>query len=85
MIRSMKKILTGALLVAGTAIGAGMLALPVATAQGGFIPAVVLYVLCWLFMSMTGLLLLEVCLFMPKDANLISMSYHLLGNKGKIL
>ncbi len=85
MIRSMKKIVTGALLVAGTAIGAGMLALPVATAQGGFIPAVVLYVLCWLFMSITGLLLLEVCLFMPKDANLISMSYHLLGNKGKIL
>ncbi len=85
MTRSFSKVTTASLLVAGTAIGAGMLALPVATAQGGFIPAVVMYVLCWLFMSVTGLLLLEVCLFMPKDANLISMSYHLLGKKGKIV
>ncbi|NDD57646.1 MAG: tyrosine transporter [Chlamydiae bacterium] len=79
------KIVSGSFLVAGTAIGAGMLALPVATAQGGFFPALVIYIVCWLFMMATGLLLLEICLWMPKDANLVSMSYHLLGTKGKMI
>jgi tyrosine-specific transport protein len=76
------KIFSGSLLVAGTSIGAGMLALPVATANCGFIPAVCLYIVCWLFMALTGLLLLEVCLWLPKDANMVSMSYHVLGTKG---
>ncbi|MES2272690.1 MAG: aromatic amino acid transport family protein, partial [Chlamydiota bacterium] len=51
----------GTLLVAGTSIGAGMLALPVVTASGGFLPALFVYFLCWLFMTCTGLLLLEIC------------------------
>jgi tyrosine-specific transport protein len=33
------KILKGALLVAGTCMGGGMLALPVQMSQGGFIPS----------------------------------------------
>jgi tyrosine-specific transport protein len=73
-----------ALLVAGTAIGAGMLALPVATGLGGFLPACVLYLLCWLFMAGTGLLFLEICLWLPKDANMVSMAYHLLGPWGRV-
>lgn len=81
MIKS--KVFTASLLLAGTAIGAGMLALPVSTAEGGFWPAVLVYVLCWLFSASTGLLLLEACLWLPKDTNIISLSKHLLGNKGK--
>lgn len=81
----LSKICSGSLLVAGTAIGAGMLALPVATAEGGFFPALVMYLICWFFMAATGLLMLEVCLWMPKDANLVSMSYHLLGIRGKMI
>jgi tyrosine-specific transport protein len=80
-----KRVLSGAFLVSGTAIGAGMLALPVVTALGGFLPACAIYFLCWLFMSATGLLLLEICLWMPKDANLVSMAQHLLGKWGKLL
>lgn len=78
------KIFTASLLVAGTAIGAGMLALPVATAQGGFWPASVIFFLCWIFSASTGLLLLEACMWLPKDTNIISLSTHLLGKKGKI-
>ncbi|NGX38893.1 MAG: Tryptophan-specific transport protein [Chlamydiae bacterium] len=78
------KVVTASLLVAGTAIGAGMLALPVATAQGGFWPAVAVYFLCWIFSSATGLLLLEACLWLPKDSNIVSLSSHLLGRKGKM-
>lgn len=82
---SFSKVFNATLFVAGTAIGAGMLALPVATASGGFLPAFVMYVLCWFFMMCTGLLILEVCIWMPKDANMVSMSKHLLGKKGKFL
>jgi tyrosine-specific transport protein len=81
---SLSKAIGGALLVAGTAIGAGMLALPVVTGMGGFLPATVIYFICWLFSACTGLLLLEVCLWMPNDANIITMAHHLLGPVGKI-
>jgi len=79
------KIFTAALLVAGTAIGAGMLALPVATAAGGFWPAIMIYLVCWIFSTCTGLLLLEACLWLPKDSNIVSLSSHLLGKEGKLL
>lgn len=61
-----------------------MLALPVVTALGGFFPSLLVYVLCWLFMTCTGLLMLEICLKMPPDANLVSMSEKYLGRVGKI-
>lgn len=72
------------LLIAGITIGVGMLALPLATAEGGFVPSVVIYLISWLFMLCTGLLVVEACNWMPKDSNLITMSARLLGSKGKI-
>lgn len=79
----MKHVVGGTLLVAGTSIGAGMLALPVVTAEGGFLPAFFIYLLCWMFMTCTGLLLLELCLKLPPDANLVSMGETYLGKPGK--
>ena len=72
----------GTLLIAGTSIGVGMLALPVVTAKGGFLPSLLVYLICWLFMVAFARLILEACTWMPKDANLISISRHLLGKKG---
>lgn len=83
LFRSVGHILGGALLIAGTTIGVGMLALPVATGPAGFVPSIAIYLVCWLFMLCTGLLLLEVCTWMPKDANLITMAGRLLGKPGK--
>ncbi len=83
-IKSFGHLLGGTLLVTGTSLGVGMLALPVATAEGGFFPALMIYLVCWLFMLGTGLLILEACIWMPKDANLITLSHHLLGKTGKI-
>jgi tyrosine-specific transport protein len=80
---SLGHVLGGTLLIAGTMVGVGMLALPVATGEGGFLPAAVIYILCWLFMLCTGLLLLEVCTWMPKDSNLITMAHRLLGPVGR--
>lgn len=73
----------GALLVAGTSIGGGMLALPVLTASAGFIPSFVIYLLCWLFMAGTGLLFLEISQWMKGEANIISMAERTLGKSGK--
>ena len=78
-----KQILSGILLVAGPSIGAGMLALPVVTAESGFFPALLIYFLCWVFMTSTGLLILELCLKLPPDANLVSMAGAYFGLPGK--
>ncbi|HSX10329.1 MAG TPA: aromatic amino acid transport family protein [Chlamydiales bacterium] len=80
----MKQVFGGTMLVAGTSIGAGMLALPVVTAAGGFFPAFFVYLLCWMFMTCTGLLLLELCLKLPPDANLVTMASTYLGRPGRI-
>src|SRR3569832_1838475 len=75
----------GTLLIAATMVGVGMLGLPVATGPGGFIPASLVYLLTWIFMLCTGLLLLEVCTWMPKEANLITMTHRLLGPVGQAI
>lgn len=75
----------GTLLIAGTTIGVGMLALPVATGPAGFLPSVAIYCICWLFMLCTGLLLVEVCLWMPKDTSFISMADKILGAPGRVV
>jgi tyrosine-specific transport protein len=76
-------IFRGTLLVAGTSIGGGMLALPVLTSLTGFLPSMLVYLLCWLFMATTGLLLLEICLWMEDGVNLRTMAERTLGVYGK--
>src|SRR3989344_2065046 len=83
IIHSMGHVVGGTLLIAGTTIGVGMLALPVATGPGGFVPSALIYLACWLFMLCTGLLLVEVSLSMPKDTSFISMAEKLLGPIGR--
>lgn len=73
------------LLVAGTAIGAGMLGLPVSTAVGGFVPAAVIFIVTWVVMLFSALMLLEVNLALPAGNNLISMAEATLGVWGKVL
>lgn len=75
----------GTLLIAGTTIGGGMLAMPVVTSLGGFIPSMVVFFVTWVFMAMTGLLLLEVCLWMEGDTNFISMAHKTLGKWGEFI
>lgn len=77
------KLLGGILLVVGTSIGAGMLALPMATAQTGFISSSLLLLLCWFVMTASALLILEVSLLLPASSNLISMAKATLGRAGQ--
>ncbi len=77
------RFLGGILLVAGTTIGAGMLAIPVVTAFGGFFPSLCLLLFCWLFFFLTAWLILDVNLACPGEPNLISMVGRSLGKWGK--
>jgi len=77
------RMLGGILLVAGTAVGAGMLALPVSTGLAGFYPSLFIFVLCWLFMTFSALLTLEVSLWMGKKTDLVTMAERTLGKTGK--
>jgi len=60
----------GASLVAGTMVGAGILALPSATSPVGFIPSTGAMGIAWLYMTMSGLLIAE-------------LSINRLGQSGK--
>ena len=72
-------------MIAGTTIGAGMLALPLKTAAAGFLPSIALFSVCFLFMLYTVFLLLESTLMSPQeDANFISMTGQRLGKMGQL-
>ncbi|QLH41624.1 MAG: tryptophan/tyrosine permease [Coxiellaceae bacterium] len=78
------KLIGGILLIVGTAIGGGMLALPVATAQMGFINSSIFLLVSWLIMTVSALLILEVNLWLPRNSNIISMAKATLGKYGAL-
>ncbi len=51
-----------AALVSGTTIGAGVLALPTATAPAGLIPSSIALCIAWFYMTMSGLLIAELAI-----------------------
>ncbi|MDF2690541.1 MAG: tyrosine-specific transport protein [Gammaproteobacteria bacterium] len=71
------------LMVTGTAVGAGMLAIPLVTAAVGFSDSVFLLLVCWAIMSFTALLILEVNLAFSESASFSSMSGQTLGKLGQ--
>ena len=60
-------VIGAALLFAGTAVGAGMLALPAETAAAGFLPSELSLLMCWLFTFTTSLVTLEASWFVGQD------------------
>ncbi|MEE3003752.1 MAG: aromatic amino acid transport family protein [Pseudomonadota bacterium] len=76
----------GILLVAGTQIGAGMLALPLTTGIAGFSYALLTFLLCFLYMLTTLFLLLEANYYSKEqESNVISMAQKHLGKVGEII
>lgn len=80
-----KSTLSAVLLVAGTCIGGGMLALPIATGISGFLPSLLVMAICWFSMTATALLLLEASLWMEEGAHIITMTSTILGRWGRRL
>lgn len=80
---SFKKVVSGTSLIAGTTVGAGMLGIPLVTAEAGFLPALCITVLVWGFMLLTGLLYAQVALALPSGANIFTIAGHYLGNQSR--
>lgn len=73
------------LIVAGTTIGAGMLAMPLAAAGIGFPVIAVILIGLWAIMSYTALLMVEVYQYSSPDTGLGSVSRQYLGLPGQLL
>ncbi|NDK97858.1 tyrosine transporter TyrP [Photorhabdus bodei] len=72
-------------IIAGTTIGAGMLAMPLATAGVGFGVSLIMLVGLWVLMSYTALLLVETYQYESPDTGLGTLAQRYLGNGGKML
>ena len=70
-------------IVAGTTIGAGMLAMPLAAAGVGFSVTLALLIGLWALMCYTALLLLEVYQHVPADTGLGTLAKRYLGRYGQ--
>ncbi|MBE4573474.1 tyrosine transporter TyrP [Vibrio navarrensis] len=79
------KIFGSTLIIAGTTIGAGMLALPLASAGIGFSISLMIMVSLWALMSFTALLMVEVHQEAQSNATLHTLAKQILGPKGKLL
>ncbi|WP_312202588.1 tyrosine transporter TyrP [Kosakonia cowanii] len=72
-------------IVAGTTIGAGMLAMPLASAGVGFATTLGLLFILWAVMCYTALLLLEVYQHVPAETGLGTLAQRYLGRYGQLI
>ena len=79
------KILGSALMIAGTTIGAGMLAMPLTSAGMGFGATLALLIGLWALLAYTGLLFMEVYQTAPRqDVGVASLAEQYLGIGGRL-
>lgn len=75
----------GTLIIAGTTIGAGTLALPIVSAQLGFITSTLLMIGVCALMIYTALIAIEINLYFGKGINISSAAEKVLGKSGRSL
>jgi len=81
---------TSASLIAGTTVGAGVLALPAVTLPAGVVPSTLVLALVWLYMLVSGLLIAEANLQVMAatgraDVGLLGTIQALLGKGGVVI
>lgn len=79
------KFIGGILMIVGTSIGGGMLALPVVNAATGFWPSSFFLLFCWAIMLLGAFYILEVSLYLPPGKHMLSMAESTLGNLGVLV
>lgn len=79
------RLIGGILLIIGTSIGGGMLALPISNSPVGFVGSTLLLIFAWVVMTLGAFAILEVNRWLPSGSNLISMAKATLGVPGKII
>jgi tyrosine-specific transport protein len=78
------KLIGSVLMLLGTCTGAGMLALPLATARYDCSTAFIFLGSCWVLMTLGAFALLEAHLWMPCGSNLFTLSHQTLGRVGNL-
>ncbi|TCK02012.1 tryptophan-specific transport protein [Volucribacter psittacicida] len=78
-------LLGGAMIIAGTAVGAGMLANPTAMSGIWFIGSIFVLLYTWFCMTTSGLMILEANLHYPTGASFDTIVKDLLGNGWNII
>ena len=73
------------LMILGTAVGAGMLALPIASAHANWETTFLMMLFSWFLMTTGAFAILEVNLWFSAETNLISMVDNTLGKYFKLL
>lgn len=73
--------------MAGTTVGAGILAIPAVTQESGFLASAITCIFCWVYMVVTGLLIAEVnvntmCELGSGGVSLVSMAMRTIGKVG---
>lgn len=79
------KLLGSIVLITGTCVGGGMLALPLITAELTFWQSFFVLFIAWLLPTLACLALVDILIKMPKGTNLVSLSQIYLGNSGKLI
>ncbi|GAK84860.1 tyrosine-specific transport protein [Vibrio ponticus] len=82
---SKSKVMGSTLIIAGTTIGAGMLALPLASAGIGFSTSLVIMLVLWALMAYTALMMIELHQHADSQATLHTLAMQILGKRGKWL
>lgn len=62
-----------------------MLALPIMSGIAGFIPSIFTFLIAWGFMTLTGLLLVEVSSSFKERVNIVSMAERAMGPVGRVM
>ena len=81
----MNRVLGSTMIIAGTTIGAAMLALPVVSQHAGFVSASLLLLGLWIIMAYGALVLLEILLQFPQGTSFSTLGNALLGRFGYAL
>ncbi|MCC8377997.1 MAG: amino acid permease [Rickettsia endosymbiont of Graphium doson] len=81
----MEKLIGSILLIAGTCIGSGMIALPMVLAKIGLIPSIILMFIIWFLMYYTSLINLELNLQAGKGLALGRLGRYFSGRIAKII
>lgn len=76
---SRPSVLGGAMIIAGTAVGAGMFSIPIVTSGVWFSGSVALLIYTWACMLISGLMILEAALHYPSGASFNTIVKDLLG------
>ena len=83
--KSKARLIGATLIISGTTIGAGMIALPITSAHLGFASSTAMLVGMWVLMSFTALVTLEVNLYFGHGINVSNAADALLGKWGRVI